>query len=367
MRRPKSAKSKEAKPSVARKSPKNDGAKGRDLEKRLADALGQLQTSHREHEEALEQQTATSEILRVIASSPMDVLPTFEAIAAAATRLCAAQESGVVRFDGALMHLIANDGFTPKERDVLRAQFPRPATRGMVTGRAIVTRAVAHIADITRDPEYDVTALQHGRFIRTVLSVPMLHNGQPVGAITVTRREAQPFSASQITLLQTFADQAVIAIENVRLFKELQEKNRALTQALDQQTATSEILRVIARSPTDVQPVFDTIVRRSLSLCDATLSGVGLVKGDEITLGAARGLEPEAMAVLRGSYPRPLSRDLATSRAVLERRVIHIPDVQADREYSHPLARDFGVRTALAVPMLREGVPIGAIACGEMR
>src|SRR5262245_51177860 len=143
MRRgPKSAKSKEA------KSPKDDGARVRDLEKRLeeaqqretealkreAEALRQRQTSHREREEALEQQTATSEILRVIASSPMDVLPTFEAIAAAATRLCAAQESGVIRFDGALMHLIANDGFTPEERDVLRAQFPRPPDRGMVTG-----------------------------------------------------------------------------------------------------------------------------------------------------------------------------------------------------------------------------------------
>src|SRR5262249_344084 len=145
--------------------------------------------------EALEQQSATAEILRVISSSPTDVLPTFEAIAAAATRLCAAQESGVVRFDGALMHLVATDGFTPEEREVLGAQFPRAADHGMVTGRAIITRAVAHVADITKDPEYDALALQRGRFIRTALAVPLLHEGRPIGAITVTRRETKPFSA----------------------------------------------------------------------------------------------------------------------------------------------------------------------------
>ena len=188
----------------------------RQQQTRLETRITELEATLRAHSgdltEALEQQTATGEILRLISSSPTDVLPTFEAIATAATKLCAAQDSGVVRFDGALMHLIANDGFTAEEREVLRAQFPRPADRGMVTGRAVVTRAVAHVPDITRDPEYDVTALQRGRFIRAVLSVPMLHNGQPVGAITVTRREAKPFSDSQINLLATFARQAEIQI-----------------------------------------------------------------------------------------------------------------------------------------------------------
>ncbi|HEV3318538.1 MAG TPA: GAF domain-containing protein, partial [Solirubrobacteraceae bacterium] len=215
--------------------------------------------------EALEQQKATAEILRVISSSPTDVLPAFKAIATAATRLCAAQDSGVIRFDGVLMHLVANDGFTAEEREVIRAQFPRSANRGMVTGRAIVTRAVEHVADITRDPEYDAIGLQHSRFMRAVLSVPMLHNGQPVGVITVTRREAQPFSGSQIALLETFADQAVIAIENVRLFKELQARTAELIRSVGELTALGEISQVLS-STLDLETVLTTIVSRAVQL-----------------------------------------------------------------------------------------------------
>jgi signal transduction histidine kinase len=314
--------------------------------------------------EALEQQKATAEILRVISSSPTDVLPAFKAIATAATRLCAAQDSGVIRFDGVLMHLVANDGFTAEEREVIRAQFPRSANRGMVTGRAIVTRAVEHVADITRDPEYDAIGLQHSRFMRAVLSVPMLHNGQPVGVITVTRREAQPFSGSQIALLETFARQAVIAIENVRLFTELAARNRDLTVALDQQTATAEILRVISASPTDVQPVFDAIAESGRRLCDGDFCNVARYEDGLIHLAAHAETTPESVEALQRMFPMPPTRATTFGRTILERAVVYIRDVREEPEYSQTLAEAHRARSAVGVPMLRDGRPIGAIAVG---
>ena len=215
----------------------------------------------------------------------------------------------------------------------------------------VLTRAVVHVEDVNADPEY-TQPLATTVGYRTALGVPMLREGVAIGLILVARDRVAPFSDKQIALLQTFADQAVIAIENVRLFKELEARNRDLT-------ATGEILQVISRSPTDVQPVFNTIVRSAGHLCEATFSAVVLVDGDELTLVAAHGEEGEAMAVLRDTFPRPLGRDTATGRAVIERRAVHIPDVQADQEYHSRLRAGLGTRTMLAVPMLREGAPIG--------
>ena len=320
----------------------------------------ELEARNADLTEALEQQTATSEILRVISSSPTDVLPAFKAIATAATRLCAAQDSGVIRFDGVLMHLVANDGFTAEEREVIRAQFPRPANRGMVTGRAIVTRAVEHVADITRDPEYDAIGLQRGRFMRAVLSVPMLHNGQPVGAITVTRREAQPFSGSQIALLETFARQAVIAIENVRLFTELEARNRDLTESLDQQTATSEILQVISSSPTDVQPTFESIATNARRLCEAAHAMVFRFDGELIHLAAHDNLGPGRLAAIQSVFPIPPGPGSVTARAILTRALVHVRDRRDDPELTYgALSENFP--NTLSVPLLRSGVPLGAI------
>ena len=335
----------------ARSSPPDDRAKVRDLEERLA--------------EALEQQAATSEILQIIGGSPTAVLPTLDAIAVAATTLCAAQDSGVVRFDGALMHLVANEGFTSEERDVIRSQFPRPPDRGMVTGRAIITRTVAHVADITRDPEYDAVALRHGRFMRAVLSVPMLHNGRPVGAITVTRREAKRFSPSQIALLETFARQAVIAIENARLVTELQASNRELTTALDTQTATAEILRVISRSQTDVQPVFDAIVASAIQLLGGHTSVLVRIAGDQLALAALTSTDPAGDAVLRARYPLPLHSAEVIAHVIRDRASLNIADAQADprlTEAHKASLRARGAQCLVAVPLLRHDEALGAIA-----
>src|SRR5262245_36484608 len=250
MRRgPKPAKSKgEAKRSISRKTPKSDGAKVRELEKRLV--------------EAQEQQTATSEILRVISESPTDVRPVFEVIAAHACRLCDGVFANVIRFDGTLMHNMAENGFTAEAREFLRRAFPSPPSRSSMSGRAILAATVVYVEDVTHDMEPGVSREMGGRMgYRAMVSVPMLHRGAPVGAITVARLAAGRFAERQVNLLQTFADQAAIAIENVRLFTELQTSNRELTTALEQQTATSQILQTIAQAQTDVQPVFDTIVR----------------------------------------------------------------------------------------------------------
>jgi len=189
----------------------------------------------------------------------------------------------------------------------------------------------------------------------------MLHGGISRGVISVTRENPSSFAGEEITLLQTFADQAVIAIENVRLFKELEARNRDLTEALDQQTATSEILRVISSSPTDVQPVFDTIVRSAVTLCDGLFSSLYLFDGDLLRSGAHYNYTPEALEEVRRIFPVRPTRSIGAGRAILDREVIHIPDVELDPEFDAAIHRAIGFRSGLFVPMLRESAPIGVI------
>jgi signal transduction histidine kinase len=357
-RGPKPAKSK-AKPPIARKSPKNEDSSVRELEKRLA--------------EALEQKTAASEILRVISQSPTDVQPVFDAIAESAVRLCDAEAATVTRFDGEWVHIGAIYGLSAARSDALRGTFPmRPSGAGGAA-RAIRDRAIVHIPDVLSDQEYEIqqTAMRSG--YRGLLAVPMLHKEHAIGAITLGRAEPGEFSDTQVQLLRTFADQAVIAIENVRLFKELEEKNEALTQAhaqvtetLEQQTATSEILRTIAHSQTDVQPVFDTIIKSAVTLCDGLFGSLDRFDGDLIFPVATHNYTPEALDAMRRIFPARPSRSLGVGRAILDRDVVHIPDVELDPEYKvQALAGTIGFRSGLFVPMLRDGVPIGVILVGR--
>ncbi|TMK79893.1 MAG: GAF domain-containing protein [Actinobacteria bacterium] len=219
----------------------------------------------------------------------------------------------------------------------LRSAFPRPPGRGSITARAIQTRSLVHIPDVLLDPEFELTEAARASSVRSTLSVPMIREGEVIGAITVDRGESKPFLDKQIGLVKIFADQAVIAIENVRLFKELEEKNLALTdahaqvtEALEQQTATSEILRVISQSQTDVQPVFDTIVRSAVKLCDGLFSSLFRFDGELIHLIAQHNFTLEALEAAHRVYPAPPTRALLTGRAILERAVAHIPDVEID-------------------------------------
>jgi GAF domain-containing protein/CheY-like chemotaxis protein/anti-sigma regulatory factor (Ser/Thr protein kinase) len=325
-----------------------------------------LEARNRDLTEALEQQTATGEILRVISRSPTDVQPVFDTIAGSALRLCEALHGAVLTFDGQLIHLVALANMSPEGADALRQGFPRPVGRATTTTRAILTRTTVMIPDVLDDPEFVLTGAARAAGFRAVLSVPMLRTGDPVGAITVTRERPGPFSDTQISLLQTFADQAVIAIENVRLFTELEARNAELTDSLARQTATGEVLRAISRAQTDAQPVFDIIAASALRLCGAAYSQVQLYDGRVIHLAALEGVDVDAMRRIRRAHPLPFGEGSLAGRAIVTRALVQIPDVLEDPTYAYKGAWEgTGLRSLLAVPMLRDGEPIGVIGVGR--
>ena len=289
--------------------------------------------------EALEQQTATSHILGVIASSPTDIQPVLDVVAENSARLCEASDALIYREQGERLHLAAKYGSSiPVSAESL------PISRGWVGGRTIIDRRTIHVDDVAAeiDTEYpEARRLHQVAGSRTVLGTPLLRQGEPIGAIVIRRTEVQPFTDKHIKLLETFADQAVIAIENVRLFKELQERNRDLTEALEQQTATSEILRVIASSPTDIQPVLDVVAENAARLCDASDALILRVAGD--TLQTAARFGPIASAA-----SRVISRDSPVGRAIVDRkRFMFLTSQQKSKlsTRSRKLASNFPVPT----------------------
>jgi signal transduction histidine kinase/uncharacterized protein YdhG (YjbR/CyaY superfamily) len=321
-----------------------------------------LTQAHAQVTETLEQQTATSEILRVISQSPTDVQPVFDTIVRSAVHLCDGLYGTAIRFDGKLMHLAAGHNYTPEVDRALHQAFPMPPDHRMMSGRAILSRAVVQVEDALDDPEYAQHVAEAGGF-RAMLAVPMLREGRPIGAIVVNRGQPGPFSRAQIALLQTFADQAVIAIENVRLFRELEARNGDLTEALGQQTATGEILSVISSSPTDVQPVFEAIARSATRLCEGARTLVCTFDGQVIQLAAYHNATPAALQSARTDlFPLPPRRDLPFARAILDRAVVHVPDVDLEPGPPPEFLRQARVRSALCVPLLRAGEAIGVIA-----
>src|SRR5262245_28212758 len=359
MRRdPKPAKSKAARPYVGQKSPKNDGAQVGDPEKRLAEAQAQ--------------HAATAEILRLIGSSPADAQPVFDAIARNATILTGSLFCNVFRFDGDRLFPVAYHNFSAEAVAAIQQRYPRKPSRDSVGGSAVLDRTVVHLPDIERHPEFAASLHLHNVLgFRSVLAVPILHEGQPVGAITVARAAPRSFSEAHIQLLQTFAAQAVIAIENVRLFNELQERNRALTEAharvtetLDQQTATSEILRVISQSPTDVQPVFDAIAQSAVRLCRGRYCVVYRVDGDRLHVAAHRGMSPAGLMEMGRRYPALLGAPYNSVRTVRERAVVHQIDADSDpalTDGQRRVAQIEGFRSQVFVPMLQEDKCVGVI------
>ncbi len=226
----------------------------------------ELQTRNRELTESLRQQTAMSEILRVIASSPTDLQPVLNAVAENAARICEANDGLIYRYDGRRIRGVADYG--PLPGDI--GKGPRAVDSQTIPGRVVMDRKTVHIHDLYAVPESELRAsFLRKHNTRTVLATPLLCQGNPIGVIMIRRMEVRPFSERQIALLETFADQAVIAIENVRLFQELETRNRELTESLTQQTATSEILRAIASSPTDLQPVLNTVAENAARICEA--------------------------------------------------------------------------------------------------
>jgi GAF domain-containing protein/DNA-binding response OmpR family regulator len=320
----------------------------------------------RELAESLEYQTATGDILRVISSSPTDVQPVFEAIAESAMRLCDGQFAFVLRFDGELMHFGASHGLSGEGLEAFRQALPRPLGEDTAAGRAMSSRAVAHIPDVLSDAAYGVLGVAEVVNYRSLLAVPLLRDGNPIGAIDVARAYAGPFSERQIMLLQTFAEQAVIAIENVRLFDEVEARTRDLTESLEQQTATAEVLGVISSSPGELQSVFDAMLANATRICEAKFGTLYLRDGEAFHAASLHNA-PSAFAEDRKRGLIRPGPGTALGRLIRTNQVIHIADVTTEQAYieGDPLfvtaVKLGGYRTILAVPMLRESELVGAI------
>jgi signal transduction histidine kinase len=305
--------------------------------------------------ETLEQQTATAEILRVISSSPTDIQPVFDAIVRSAVRLCHAAFGGLHRVDGELNTLAALDNVPEDEIEMLRRLFPRPIARDSISSRAILERRVVHIRDIREDVEYSAAVRdpQAAKGYRTVVSVPMLREGAPIGAITLWRREVQPFTDKQIDMVQTFADQAVIAIENVRLFKELEQRTRDLGQSLEEVGALSEVSRAVSSS-LDLRRVLDTVASYAVNLSGCDAAGVFEFNAarQAYDVVASRNLDPDFLEALQRT-----SIDLRRSmvrRAAQSGEAVQVPDVAettAEGMQLRDMTLTAGFRALLAVPM----------------
>ena len=331
------------------------------------DLQEQLHRRTRELEEALQQQTATSEVLSIIRRSPADAQPVFDAIVQSATRLCGAIFGAVYLCDDGRLRIAATQNNTPEAARQLHEvqQLKRPE-RSTLGGRAILDRAIVHVPDVLEDPEYSHELALAGGW-RAVLAVPLLRDGNPVGALTVAKGEPIPFSDRQVQLLNTFADQALVAIENVRLFETEQQRTRELSEALEQQTATSEVLKVISSSPGELTPVFEAMLANAVRICAAKFGTMFLREGDAFRTVALHNA-PSAYAELRRRnpviHPHPSS---ALSRLVATRQVIHINDILVDQGYldgapsSVAVFKTAGARTLVVAPMLKENELIGAI------
>jgi signal transduction histidine kinase len=330
------------------------------------DLLRMVEELRRELGEARDQQRAATEILSIISRSPPDPQPVFDRIAASATRLCDGLYSVVFRFDGEMITVAADSGVSARASAFIRSAYPAPPGRGTMASRALLERRVIALAD-AQDSLANPAGAERARAIgyRAGLSVPMLIDGTAIGAINVVRSEAIPFTDSQIELLKTFADHAVIAIENTRLFQEVKARTQDLQEALEYQTATSEVLGVISRSPTNAQPVFDAIVESAARLCEAVFSVVWLYDGELLHHAAGHNFPAEVFDQLRKTYPKPPDRSVAAGRAILDGRISHVPDMLADPAYDRGLALAGNWRAGLSIPMLRNGKAVGAISLGK--
>ena len=316
-----------------------------------------------ETRDALEQQTATAEILRVVSGSQSDVQPVFEAIVESASNLCEEELSAVAQYDGAQLDLVALNNMSPDEAAAFQSLFPRSATPSFIMGRAFIEGRPVNVEDILADPAYDLRTREvlAGPYqYRSFLAVPILREGAPIGVIGGGRREVRPFTAKQIELVRTFADQAVIAIENARLINEARE-------ALEQQTATAEVLGVINSSPGDLTPVFDAMLEKAIRLCDAEHGILWTLEGERARLACSRSDSPEFVELLRQqgeAGTHPLLQRVIGGEHLFQ---LNLPEHEVYRTGGalERISAEAGARTVIWVALVKDGVAVGAFVIGR--
>ena len=302
---------------------------------------------------SLQQQTATADVLRVISRSAFNLQAVLNTLTESAAQLCAADMGLIFQQDRDVLRLVANFGHS-REAERYWLEHPVPVDRGSTTGRALLEGRAIHIPDVLADPEYRATRYQELAGYRSTLSVPLLRDGTTIGVFGLGRREPNPFTDKQAELVTTFADQAVIAIENARLLNELR-------KSLQRQTATADVLKVISRSTFDLRTVLQTLVESAAQFCDADKASIIREKDGAFYAAEAYGYSDEFLDYMK-NIPIKAERGSASGRALVEGRVVHITDVAADPEYTLVEGARLGdYRTVLCVPMLREDVPIGLL------
>ena len=333
------------------------------LQESYADLENKVELRTQELSESLEQQTATSEVLGVISSSPGELEPVFQAMLANAIRLCEAKFGEMFLYEEGDFRSVALHGVPPQFAKVREENSTIRPGPSIPIARVVQTKRVEHVADVKMEQGYiegypPLVALAETGGARTLLIVPMLKENELVGTINIYRQEVRPFTDKQIELVSNFAAQAVIAIENTRLLKELR-------QSLQQQTATADVLKVISRSAFDLQPVLDTIVETAARLCEAEFAVIFRLQGDKYYSAAANNAE-DSFLNHASQHPIAAERGSLIGRTALEKKTVHLPDCLADPEYTYLEYQSLGkYRSMLGVPLLREGIPIGVI--GLMR
>ena len=315
--------------------------------------------------ETLQQQTATADVLKVISRSTFDLQTVLDTLVESAARLCGAEMANIWRPRDGAYRLTASYGVTARYKESLEnKEFLNTIAiepgRGTTVGRVLLERKSVHIHDIQADPDYKLSGLVALGGTRTMLGIPMLREGDPIGVLVLVQSAVRPFTDKQIELATTFADQAVIAIENVRLFDEVQARTRDLTELLEQQTATSEVLKVISSSPSDLRPVFQSMLENSVRICEAKFGQMFLCEGDKVRPVAYFNV-PAALVQWdeeRGAF-QP-SAEGGLMRAILSKNVLRIDDFLSEQP-SNPVVKLGGARSYIAVPMLKESELLGVI------
>jgi two-component system, NtrC family, sensor kinase len=310
--------------------------------------------------EALQQQTATADVLKTISRSTFDLQPVLDTLTGSAARLCGADYVNIWCPSGDGYKYVAGYQAAPEQKAYFESVAIEPG-RGTVVGRTLLEGKIVEIADTLEDREYKLDVARMKGY-RTQLGVPMLRDGRPIGVIVFIRTIPKSFTNREIALASTFADQAVIAIENVRLSQEVQTRTEELSESLAQQTATADVLKTISRSTFDLQTVLQTLVESAARVCDAERATITRQKEGAFYLTEFYGFSREFVDYTRTIPIKPESGSV-TGRALLEGQIIHIPDVEVDPEYTWSDAQRLGeFRTIIGVPMLREGVPIGVLS-----